>query len=229
MLWRYRHEPFAYLTRQRAWRDLELEVNRSVLIPRQETEEMATLAVSQLLLARQSAGQRVVDVGTGTGALAIALALAFPKAEVVGVDISLAALRVARRNCQRSGVHHVHLRHTHLLTGIEGEFALIMANLPYIPSAALGGLQAELAFEPRVALDGGADGLALIADLLPQARTRLAPGGSVVLECGHDQAEAVALAMQEGWPAGECRVVRDGAGIERFVVLCASEAAETPR
>ncbi len=211
---RLRREPFAYITGLRDWLDLTLLVDRNVLIPRPETEILAQLAIAEL---RGMGGvPLVVDVGTGSGALAIALARAYPEAHVVATDSSAAALRTAALNVQYYAAGRIDLRLSNLLEGIAAA-DLVVANLPYIPTGDLAGLEPELAFEPLSALDGGADGLAPIRSLLEQATRALSPTGAILLECGYDQATRIALLASEHWPRAAISTERDLAGIERFV------------
>lgn len=216
---RARREPFAYLVGRRWWLDFDLEVDRNVLIPRPETEALAALAL-RACEERAAIGMGcalVADVGTGSGALAIAIARAFPAAWVVGTDSSAAALRTAARNVARLAPGRVALRACDLLEGVGEAADLVVANLPYIPSRDLDALEPELAYEPRGALDGGADGLEAIRALVAQLPGRLASGATVLLECGHDQGERVRALIAAALPAARTGLHRDLAGIERFV------------
>ncbi|HTA21646.1 MAG TPA: HemK/PrmC family methyltransferase, partial [Polyangia bacterium] len=160
---------------------------------------------------------RVADVGTGSGAIAITLAKERPDAAVFAVDVSPDALAVARANAERLGA---------AVTFLEGNlevpliphapFDLIVANLPYIPTADLAGLAPEVRAEPARALDGGADGLALVRRLVTAAPALLAPGGALVLEIGAGQAaETARLCAAAG--LADVRVRRDLGAIERVV------------
>jgi release factor glutamine methyltransferase len=194
--------------------DIRLFTPDSVLVPRPETEELLEWAVEQA--DRRERGL-VVDVGTGSGCLAIALAKRLPKARVAAVDISAEALAVARRNAELNGVAaRIEFLEADLLGfPVEGA-SLIVANLPYVRSGDIEGLEPEVRHEPRVALDGGPDGMALIDRLLPQAFTALKPGGKICLEVGYDQAAKTASRLKKAGFAGvETR--RDINGVERFV------------
>ncbi len=161
----------------------------------------------------------VVDVGTGSGVIAVTLAAAVPALRVLAVDRSLAALRVAGQNAERQGVAaRVHLLQADLLAGIGGPLRLIVANLPYIPSATIDGLMSEVArHEPRAALDGGPDGLALNRRLLAQAAARLAPGGLLLLEMDEEQGAALRAAAGASLPTADVAVVPDLAGRDRVL------------
>jgi release factor glutamine methyltransferase len=160
---------------------------------------------------------RVADVGTGSGAVAVTLAKVLAGATVIASDVSLAALEVARGNAERLGA---------AVTFVEGDldaplaahapFALVVANLPYIPTGELAGLPADVKTEPPLALDGGPDGLDLVRRLVSAAPALLAPGGALALEIGAGQAEATAdLLRRAGFT--DVRARRDLGGIDRVV------------
>lgn len=176
-------EPLAYITGRREFYGLDLEVDESVLIPRQETELLVELALDHLTSRHEGhEPPTVVDVGTGSGAVALAIAAHTNDARVIGVDISPSALAVAMRNRDRllgSGVEFVQ---GDLLTPVEGPVDVIVSNPPYIPSGALATLAVEVRREPTIALDGGADGLDQFRKLATQASDRLAPGGALIVE-----------------------------------------------
>jgi release factor glutamine methyltransferase len=210
------HEPAAYLLGRRAFYDVELVVTRDVLIPRPETEHLVEAA---LAWAVEHPPRRVVDVGTGSGALAVTLARHLPEARVVAVDLSAAALAVAARNVARYGLaERVALLQADLLSALGEPCDLIVANLPYIPQAEIATLAPEVAtYEPRLALDGGADGLALIRRLLAQAPRLLATPGLLLLDIDHRQADAVVALAAERLPGARVTVLRDLAGLPRVV------------
>jgi release factor glutamine methyltransferase len=190
--------PLQYLVGQCFWRDFALEVGPGVLIPRPETERMIDLAVD---LWRQGGSQHPrgfvwADLGTGSGCLALGLARAFPDSHGLAVDLSPAALGQARRNLRKVGLHNrVRLIAGDWFDAVApwwGELPLVLANPPYIPSEAVNQLDPVVRdHEPRLALDGGGDGLACIRRLVAQAPRALAPGGWLLLEHHHDQSPAV--------------------------------------
>lgn len=187
-------------------------VDQRALIPRPETEELVAL-ILQLELAAHA---RCLDVGVGSGVIAVTLAAERPGYDVTGTDVSPPALALAGENARALGVA-LRLVEGDLLSGVEGAFDLIVANLPYVATGEMAGLEREVRHDPALALDGGADGLRLIARCLGEARGRLSPGGRIALEIGHDQARAVERLMDE---AGfrEIRTAKDAQGAERFVV-----------
>ncbi|MFO0728576.1 MAG: peptide chain release factor N(5)-glutamine methyltransferase [Myxococcota bacterium] len=186
-------EPVAYILGNREFYSLELEVSPAVLIPRPDTETLVEVALARL--GKDAAAPKILDVGTGSGAVALALAKERPDAEVSATDVSAAALAVATKNAARLGLA-VRFTEGDLLASLPGPFQLIAANLPYIPSADLRGLMREVRdHEPALALDGGPDGLRLIARLIAEAPTVLAPAGAIALEAGFDQLDAVAALL----------------------------------
>ena len=217
---RCRREPTAYILGEKQWLDISLEVNRNVLIPRPETELLAQEARSLLAaLSHEGTTEAVaVDVGTGSGALAIALARHVPRARVTGVDVSAGALRLARSNARRLDASNAYFVLGSLLEPRLEIPDLVVANLPYVPSAEIDRLEPELAYEPSGALDGGPDGLDLIRALVLQAKQMLTAPSWLLLECGSGQAQAVARMLRASWPDGNIRIARDLAGIERVIV-----------
>lgn len=207
-------EPIAYITGARGFYDIDLLVSPAVLIPRPETE---LLLEEALRLTDERADIAAADIGTGSGALAVAFARHRRQAKVCATEISGDALMIARRNAKRCGVD---------LDFLAGDLAepllarqikvdLLMANLPYIASKELAKLAVSRC-EPRLALDGGADGLDLIRRLLTQIPDICHPGAVVLLEIGADQGEAVARLAQERLGI-VCDVLSDYAGLDRIV------------
>jgi release factor glutamine methyltransferase len=181
--------PIAYLTGSREFWSREFQVSPAVLIPRPETELLVELALARL------PGNRplhIADLGTGSGIIAITLALELPAAEVVGVDISDAALDLARVNAMKLGANRVKFRNSDWFEGLSGEsFDLIAANPPYIANADPHLKQGDVRFEPRSALSAGPDGLRDIRRIVQDARAHLVPGGWLLMEHGYDQAAEV--------------------------------------
>jgi len=180
--------PVAYLVGRKEFFPLEFEVGPDVLIPRPDTE---CVADECLRLAKGMAAPAVLDVGTGSGCLAVAVAKYHKAARVTAVDASAAALAVAARNADRHGVaDRVHFLEGDLYTPLAaGErFDFILSNPPYIPHADIPSLPVGVRdFEPRLALDGGADGYAVFDHLIAGAPERLNPGGHLLVEIGSPQ------------------------------------------
>jgi release factor glutamine methyltransferase len=211
-------EPIAYLVGEQEFWSLPLHVDARVLVPRRDTETL----VEAGLRAARGAGvnvRKIVDVCTGSGAVALALATELPDARVWATDISEDALAVARSNVARHKLdERVTLLAGDLLPGAlvaaEAPFDLIVSNPPYVPAGDIAGLSSEVRAEPRLALDGGTDGLDVIRRLTPAAFAALAPGGTFALEHGFDQGEAVrALLSSAGFV--DVGSTRDLGGHER--------------
>jgi len=209
--------PLPYLLGQWEFYGLDFIVTPAVLIPRPETELLVERAAGWL---RRSPDKRsAADVGTGSGCIAISLARQFSDLTITAVDCSRAALQVARQNTRRHAVdRQVHLYQGDLLSAAAGPFDLVCANLPYIPTPALAGL-AVARHEPRLALDGGPDGLSAIRALLADARRWLAPGGLLLLEMQFDQSEAVQHIAGSYIDPVSISVQKDLAGLPRLVEL----------
>lgn len=207
-------EPVAYLVGKKEFRSLELTVDARVLVPRPETEHVVEV-VLELLEGRET--PRVVDVGTGSGAIALAVQKARPDAQVLATDRSPGAATVARANAEKLKLA-VEIREGSLLEPVRGDgpFDVVASNPPYIPSAQVPSLPAEVLQEPMLALDGGPDGLTVIRPLLQQAKELLKEGGAVVLEVADGQApQVVALLTEMGFAEPQTR--KDLAGHDRVV------------
>jgi release factor glutamine methyltransferase len=212
---RARGEPVAYIRGEKEFYSLPLRVTPSVLIPRADTEVLVDAALQCL-----DAGERcsVLDIGTGSGAIALAIKRERPLATVTALDCDRAALAVARDNSLRLGLE-IRCVQSNWLDALPGErFDLVVSNPPYVPSTNVD-LDGPLRFEPRVALDGGSDGLDAYRALMGAASAHLTARGLLVLEHGHDQRSAVlALAAANGLAL---RAVHDDlAGIPRVAVFC---------
>jgi release factor glutamine methyltransferase len=175
--------PVAYLVGRKEFFSLEFEVNRDVLIPRPDTE---CLVDECLRLVKSTTAPAVLDIGTGSGALPVAIAKHHETAVLTATDVSAAALAVARRNAAKHGVaERIRFLEGDLFAPIPvGEtFDAILSNPPYIPTADIAGLAVGVRdYEPRAALDGGADGFAMFDRLITAAPAYLKPGGSLIVE-----------------------------------------------
>lgn len=220
---RLAREPVARLTGHREFHGIDLALNRACLVPRPDTETVVEAALARLSADGPS---RILDLGTGPGTILLALLAARPRATGLGVDISAEALEAARANAGALGLcGRADFREADWLGGIDGPFDLIVSNPPYIPAADCQALALEVRnHDPRLALDGGPDGLAAYRAILPGVPALLATGGHVVLELGIGQAADVArLACAQGLRVVALR--SDLAGIPRALVLAAGPAA----
>jgi release factor glutamine methyltransferase len=205
---RGRGEPIAHLTGRREFYGRSFRVTPAVLIPRPETE---TLVERALKVAREQGGElRIADLGTGSGCLACTLAAELPGATVIASDLSAAALAVAAENAEALGVAgRVLFVEGSWTEGLVADLDLVVSNPPYVTSAEMEELPRDVAFEPRLALDGGADGLDAYRDLLPAVAER-APGVCWVgLEVDSRRADAVAELSRGIWPAAAIVIVDD--------------------
>mgnify|MGYP000221125109 CR=1 FL=1 len=212
---RRERQPVAYLTGRREFMGLEFLVAPGVLVPRPETE---LLVEAGLALLAGLPEPLVVDVGTGCGAVAVSLARGVPAARVLATDVAAQALALARENARRHGAA-VEFFHGDLLEPLPASLArrvdLVLANLPYVPTSLLGTLPPEVRAEPRLALDGGPDGLDLYRRLVPQAHRMLRPGGHLAFEIGPGQGPgALALVAPSAW---QSNLLYDLAGRERVI------------
>lgn len=216
---RRRHEPLAYITGERDFYGRAFIVDRRVLIPRPETEHLVDAVVAHLR-ERAGAPAAVLDLCTGSGCIAVAVALSVPDATVDAVDLSPAALDVARANVGRHALStRVRLHEGSLYKPLgDKRFDVIASNPPYIPSGEIPGLMPDVArHEPHLALDGGDDGFAVLRALLQGAPARMNPGALLAVEVGHDQGPR---ALREAAAAGlgDARMVKDLAGFERVLL-----------
>jgi len=213
-------EPVAYILGETGFYGRRFEVTAAVLVPRPESELLVTLAVAALR-ERGDPEVRLYDVGTGSGILAVTLAAELRHATLVASDVSPAALVCAKRNARLHAVDgRVHFVLGDLLDAVAAEerFACIVANLPYVRTRDLQPFPDPTAFEPRLALDGGPDGLGPYRRLLARARTALEPAGSLLMEAGPDSAHELAEISRRAFGDGATvSVERDYAALERVV------------
>jgi release factor glutamine methyltransferase len=170
--------------------------DKRALVPRPETEQLVELLISHFK--PETAYSRMVDVGTGSGVIALTLAAEFPKAEIVGADISEDALMLARENAERLGlVDRIRFLQSNLLERVEPDFDVIAANLPYVSTEDRQNLSREVLHDPEAALFAGARGDELVRQLIAQAPAWLRPGGMLALEIGIGQSETLVAALAE--------------------------------
>lgn len=224
---RANREPLQYLLGTQEFCGVEFEVEPSVLIPRPETELLVDAAVRYAGM-HSAAGRRpvIVDMGTGSGCIAVTLARRMPLAVLYATDRSAEALRVAKRNAERHGVAgQVTFLEGDLLQplracGVTGRVDLVISNPPYIAEREWEALQPEVRlFEPRIALAGGEDGLAIYRRLVQEAAKLLTTAGWLIMEIGQGQVHPILALIEATGRYGTVDVRRDQAGIDR--VVCA--------
>jgi release factor glutamine methyltransferase len=216
---RSRGVPVAYLIGSAGFYGREFEVNGDVLVPRPETEHLVEAALSELR-SRPAAARRVCDVGTGSGAIAVTLACESPGAAVVASDVSAAALETARRNARRHGVAaRVRFVQGDLADPLRAlaPFDVVVANLPYVPAADVPPAPLPVSFEPRIAVDGGPDGLALYRSLIAQIPAIAAPGAMLCFEAAPPTIDALAALVEQALPGSYLEIGQDYAGLDRYV------------
>ena len=222
---RARRVPTAYITGRREFMGLDFAVSSATLIPRPDTEILVEAALERLAKMAANANStralHFADIGTGTGAIALSvLKYAAPDVEAAAVDVSAAALAVARENAEALDLAaRVRFHEGDLLAPLEdAAFDAILSNPPYIPDGDIESLAPEVqGYEPLLALKGGADGMDFYARLLLEAPRVLRAGGFLALEAGIGQAQKIRALAKEPW--GDVEILPDLAGIERVVVL----------
>lgn len=215
--------PIQYLVGAAPWRHFLLQVSPSVLIPRPETELLIDLVLAQVRHYPALATGNWVDLGTGSGAIALGLASVLPQASIHAVDQSTDALAIAVSNAQKydlaDRIQFYQGSWWQPLTTLRGKIAGMVSNPPYIPSSDLPGLQPEVAHhEPRLALDGGEDGLTAIRYLINTAPAYLQSQGLWLIEMMAGQAPQVETLLREQGSYDAIQIFKDLAGIERFAL-----------
>jgi release factor glutamine methyltransferase len=209
--------PLPYVIGHWEFFGLDFQVPPDVLIPRPETELLVEKAIEWLNAHPER--RWAVDVGTGSGCIAVALATRVEDLTITASDISHSAVKIAHLNAMKQGVRsRIHLLQANLLPPISTAFDLICANLPYIPSDTLRTLEIH-GREPRLALDGGMDGLDMIRRLLEESRYQISPGGCMLLEIEASQGMIVRELATRLFPDGDVRIWPDLAGHERLLEI----------
>jgi release factor glutamine methyltransferase len=225
-------ECVAYILGAKEFYGLEFSVNPCVLVPRPDTETLveAALELTKLAQRRICTGVkpekiRLLDLCTGSGAIAIAIKHKMPETAVCASDISREALKLAKTNAERilreepdrsSARGTVEFIQSDLFENIPGKFHLIVSNPPYIPKGEIETLAPELRREPRIALDGGADGLEITGKIISRSQDYLLSGGSLLLEAAPEQMPEIRILL-ENLNFGDIKTFKDLAGRERVI------------
>ena len=212
---RMQAEPLQYILGKTEFMGLEFKVSPKVLIPRPETE----ILVEKALKIISGRAARIMDMGTGSGCIAISLAKFSPDSKIDAVDISKDALEIARENAEKNGVKINFIQAD--LFNIEcsrNAYDLIISNPPYVSTAEIAKLQPEIAYEPRLSLDGGRDGLEFYRRISKNAGLYLKESGLLILEIGIGQTERIKNIFQKAKTFAIIEVVKDYGGIERIIV-----------
>lgn len=213
--------PVQYIIGRQEFMGLDFNVAEGVLVPRPDTEILIEKVLDSI---DKEDEYTIVDIGTGSGAITVSLAKYIKNSHVYSIDISKHALNIARQNAEKHDV----LSKISFLSGslfeplqdisIAGKIDILVSNPPYIPTGDIDNLQVEVSkFEPRIALDGGEDGLDFYREIIDKAPEYLRSGGLIALEVGHDQARTVVDLMKEKKKYVNIEITKDLAGIERVV------------
>lgn len=205
--------PAAYLAGRREFWSTDILISQDTLIPRPETELLVEAALEMI---PAHASLNILDLGTGSGAIAITIARERPLCHVTAADISRGALAVAGSNARRYGLENIRFHVSDWFSAFHGVvFDLVVCNPPYVDSGDRGFENGDIRFEPRIALDGGYQGMRMINHIIPVASYHLKPDAPLLLEHGHDQAASIRdLFICNGYTAVETR--RDYAGLDRI-------------
>ena len=220
---RLAREPVSRILGTREFWGLELTIDPSVLDPRPDTETIVEVALDWITTRHlKNEKLRVLDIGTGSGALLLALLSELPAAHGIATDKSIKALTLARENARRLGfAERCSFIACNFTDALRGPFDLVVSNPPYISSAEIPGLAPEVRdYDPRIALDGGEDGLAAYRAIASDALRLLVPRGRLVMELGQHQADSVSAIIRSAGLTIETPIQRDLAGINR--ALCAT-------
>ena len=218
---RARREPAAYIRGLQEFWSRDFEVTPDVLIPRPESELIVEELLTLLPVDAPALPRRVADIGTGSGCIAVTVAAERPLVHVVATDISRPALDVARKNAARAGVSpQIEFLECAYLSGTTGTFDFILSNPPYVTESEYEELQPEVReYEPDIALQAGEDGLRDIRQIVNLAAERLKPGGTLFMEIGHQQADAIAELVKEFPSLTLARISNDLQRIPRVAVI----------
>ncbi len=213
--------PVQYIVKKQEFMGLDFMVDKGVLIPRPDTEILVEKVLSHI---KKDKEYRIIDIGTGSGAITVSLAKYIEKSYVYSVDISEKAIEIAKTNAEKHGVlSKINFLQGSLFEpieniGIKGKIDILVSNPPYIPSKDIENLQVEVSkYEPKIALDGGEDGLDFYRKIIYHSRNYLKKGGYIALEVGHDQAQRVKEIMESYEEYVDIEITKDLAGIDRVV------------
>lgn len=214
------YTPIQYIIGKSEFCGLEFIVNEDVLIPRPETELVVETAINLVHGLRSSVyGLTILDLCTGSGCIAIALTNSIRDCRIVASDISENALKVAEKNARLNGaLDRVDFIKSDLFKEIKGEFDIITANPPYIAKGEFCELQEEVLREPRIALDGGSDGLDFYRRIIPAAAGYLKPGGYLIMEIGFGQKSGILDIVKINSGLESVEIKKDHNGIDRVIV-----------
>ncbi|MBC8457514.1 MAG: peptide chain release factor N(5)-glutamine methyltransferase [Deltaproteobacteria bacterium] len=220
--------PVAYLINHKEFMSLNFYVDENVLIPRPETEVLVEAVLIHQsddceFTTASSTSLVVVEVGTGSGAIAVSLATKRPEWNIIATDISPPSLQIAQQNAQKHAVaERITFLHGDLFQPLQNDYQgkcdWIVSNPPYIASEDILTLAPEIKHEPRIALDGGADGLAFICRLIAEAPDWLAPRGCLAFEFGYNQRDSIVNLIESPKKYADYTIIKDYADIDRVII-----------
>ncbi len=210
-------EPLPYLFGEAEFFALPFFVSPQVLIPRPETEILVETVIEWLVSNGANQPKTMMDIGTGSGCIPISVLKNVPNLTAYAVDRSMGAIKIAHKNKHYHRLTNFHLYQGDLLGSVKTKFDVISGNLPYIPSKTVDGLRVAK-YEPRIALDGGEDGMDLYRRLFPQLPLLLKRPGFAIFEFQYDQAEAL-LDIASAFSWDKVKIIQDYAGHNRFIYL----------
>ena len=218
---RRQKEPVAYIVGQKGFFGLDFLVTPGVLIPRPETELLIETALEIASGGAAESSPTIADVGTGSGCIAVTLAKNLVHARLFAVDISTQALSIAKKNAAAHGVsNRIDFLQGNLLNPLLEPVNMIVSNPPYISRLELQSVMPDVVqYEPDLALNGGESGLVIIEKLLSQGTTKLTAGGSILVEIGYRQGDAVKQLALANFPAAAVKIKQDLAGLDRLLVI----------
>jgi release factor glutamine methyltransferase len=222
---RIKGEPIQYILGKTEFMGLEFKVTPDVLIPRQETEILVETAVKYVTKSpsHQVTGLEIMDLGTGSGCIAVSLAKLLDNVEITAVDISSKSIKIAEYNAALNNVSgKIKFINTDLFLGLcvyePARYDIIVTNLPYISSGEIDTLQPEIKYEPRLALDGGSDGLTIYRKLIIEAPVYLKECGLLIMEIGFGQKDKIENIFHRLGKFAIIEVIKDYSGIDRVIV-----------
>ena len=209
--------PLQYITHHQEFMKLDFYVDEHVLIPRADTEITVEEVISYCQN-QEKDNLRILDLCTGSGAIAISLGRYLPNCEIVAVDISKEALKVAKKNAKQNEVNNITCIQSNLFENVVGTFDVIVSNPPYIKTEVITTLEPEVQKEPIIALDGGTDGLIFYQKILKQAGNYFKKDGAIFFEIGYDQKEEVINMIRETKEYREIEGKKDLSGNDRMIM-----------
>ena len=211
--------PLSYITGKREFYGIDIEIGEGVLIPRQETEILVQTAITISKKMRKE-NIKIADIGTGSAAISIAIALNIPNSLVYACDISYKALEIATENINKYSLEDkILLNQGDLLEPILDEMDIILSNPPYIPNFQISSLPQEVLNEPRIALDGGKDGLQVISRLMKESVNKLSVDGAMVIEITPELSGKTVLLAREHFPEANILILKDLMENDRAILI----------